>query len=162
MCWLDTERLGRTGTEPTACPTTDGSGSARTVRTTAGRRRSSWRCRERVGAARADKADKADEGGTYEEFLTKNGAPPTVPGPGICSTFRITVPVPLDEVEPVEDDPPPLRELGDVARRAVAGGAFDAFDRDEPDGRPVQLAAKAERIRSTISRSPTATGSTIG
>ena len=36
-------------------------------------------------------------------------------------------------------DPAPLHLLGDVARRAVAGGARHALDRDEPDGRPLQL-----------------------
>jgi glutamate synthase (ferredoxin) len=41
-------------------------------------------------------------------------------------------PVPLDEVEPVGGDHPTLLDRGDVARRAVEGGARDARGRAEP------------------------------
>ena len=46
--------------------------------------------------------------------------------------------IPLDEVEPAEGDRQALLDRRDVARLALARGARDARDRDEPDRRPVE------------------------
>ena len=46
--------------------------------------------------------------------------------------------IPLDEVEPAAGDRQALRHRRDVARLALARGARDARDRDEPDRRPLE------------------------
>ena len=46
--------------------------------------------------------------------------------------------IPLDEVEPAAGDRQAVRHRRDVARLALARGARDARDRDEPDRRPLE------------------------
>ena len=110
-------------------PTTAGCGSGRRARTTAGRRRWSWRCSRPSRRAARD---------AYGGFLVKNGsrrpgrpARPAGRPPGRAGAAR--------GGRAGRVDPHPLHLVGDVARRALAGGARDAVDRDEPDGRALQL-----------------------
>ena len=67
-------------------------------------------------------------------------------------------PVPLDEVEPVETIVKRFATGRDVLRLDQPGGARDAGDRDEPDGRQVQLRRGRRGLRPAIGVTRTATG----
>ena len=74
---------------------------------------------------------------------------------GCCaSARRRTAAIPLEEVEPAKRDRQALRDRRDVARLALARGARDARDRDEPDRRHARTPARAARIRCASRRDP--------
>ena len=74
----------------------------------------------------------------YGGFLAKHGRRRPA-GPRDLLAVRAGHAGPARRGRAGRGDPPPLRLLGHVARRALARGARHAVDRDEPHGRPVQL-----------------------
>ena len=153
-CWRAiARRIARRTRRRPRCPITGGCASGRKARTTAGRRRSSWRCSRR---SKARTAAEAYGGFLAEERRAPAGgsARPARRPPGDAGSAR--------RGRAGRGDPPALHLLRHVARRAVAGGARDALHRDEPDGRPLQLGRGRRGSRATTTASATATGPTTG
>ena len=143
----------------TCCPRAASTAGAATARSTCGTRRRSPRSSTLRAPRRATRPESYEE---FSRLVNEENAQRGDPARPARRCSESDDPYELARGRARERDRQALLDRRDEPRRAFAGGARDPRDRDEPDRRLVELAARAARTAGATRPTRTATSAARG